>query len=80
MAETHDNGTGSGLKAFRLSLGMDTYAFSRSLNYSQSHINRLEAGKLYPSFAFLRHLKKVYPWVSIDDVFFADLAEENKPV
>ena len=58
------------LTEFRKSLGLEQIAFANEIGVSFSYLSKVERGFQNPSFTFLCKLKKRYPEVNIDKMFF----------
>ena len=58
------------LKEFRENMGLTQDEISRQLGMSKSYYSKIESGYQKPSFKFLEDLKKQFPIVSVDEMFF----------
>lgn len=59
------------LKEFRQSKGMSQEHFAVKIGVSYSMLVKVENGKANASKNFMDKIKKVYPDISIDEVFFS---------
>lgn len=58
------------LKEFRLSKNLSQEAFARSIGYTLSMFAKVEQGTSKASRRFMESVKKVYPDVNIEKIFF----------
>lgn len=58
------------LKEFRKSLKLDQISIAKEIGVSFSYYSKVESGFQNPSYSFLLKLKKRYPQVNIDMMFF----------
>lgn len=60
------------LKAFRRSQKITQEVMAFRLGITVSMYEKVESGRANASASFMRRMKKAFPDVSIDDIFFAD--------
>jgi len=60
------------LRDFRKKVGISQYDMARKLNISLSFFEKVENGHVKPSRGFMEKLKKEFPTVDINDVFFSE--------
>lgn len=58
------------LKKFRLSKGISQEAMARSMGITLSYYSQVERGVANFSRAFVEKLKKAFPEIDVNDVFF----------
>lgn len=58
------------LKNFRLSLKLNQKQMAEKIGVSASYYYKIEAGTQNPSYELMRKLKKRYPSISVDELFF----------
>lgn len=58
------------LKTFRKANKLTGKKMAKELDCSPSYYYKIERGERTPSYAFLKKFSKVFPDVSIDDIFF----------
>ena len=51
---------------------LSAYHLAEQLGVSRSYISNIENGKRNPSYAFVRKLKKRYPEINVDEMFYSD--------
>lgn len=66
-------GRGEGMREFRKRLNLKSREMAKEIGVSHSYYYKIEENYQNPSYEFMRKLKKRFPEVSIDDLFFADL-------
>ena len=60
------------LKEFRESRGLSQEKFSQIIGFTLSMTSKVETGKAKPSRNFMEHIKKAFPDVNIDEIFFSE--------
>ncbi len=59
------------LKAFRKSKNLSQEDFAHSIGYTLSMVAKIEAGRVKASRNFIDRVKKIYPDINIEQVFFS---------
>lgn len=59
------------LKAFRKSKNLSQESFAQSIGYTLSIVSKIEQGRIKASRNFIDRVKKVYPDINIEKVFFS---------
>lgn len=60
------------LKDFRESKGLSQEAFARAIGFTLSMTAKVESGAVKPSRNFMEKVKKAFPEVDINNIFFAN--------
>lgn len=58
------------LKKFRKGMNLTQTEMSKIIGVSFSYYSKIESSKRSPSYEFLKKVKKAYPKISIDEIFF----------
>lgn len=58
------------IKDFRISLNLNQKQMAHKIGVSASYYYKIESGQQNPSYEFLKKLKKAFPNVSVDEIFF----------
>ena len=61
------------LKEFRVSTGLSMCKMARILDVSLSFYEKIERAHIQPSRAFMQKMKRAFPDINIDSVFFSDI-------
>lgn len=61
------------LREFRDGVGISQYNMARRLDVSISFYEKIERGHTNASRGFMEKLKKAFPEVNIDEIFFSDM-------
>ena len=61
------------LKEFRVKTGLSQCNIARKLDVPLSFYEKIERGHTEASKGFMKKLKKAFPEISIDEVFFSDI-------
>ena len=64
------------LREFREQLGFSQEVMARKINATLSYYSQIERGHVPAGKGFMRKMKKTYPEINIDEVFFSDLSQE----
>lgn len=59
------------LKEFRLKKSMSQEQFAHAIGYTLSMVAKVESGRVKASRGFIEKVRKVYPDVNIEEVFFS---------
>lgn len=59
------------LKTYRISLNLNQKEMAQKIGVSASYYYKVESENQNPSFEFLSKFKKVFPKISIDELFFS---------
>lgn len=60
------------LKKFRKSKGLSQEEFAKAIGFTLSMTAKIETGKVKPSRNFMEKVKKAFPEVDINEIFFAN--------
>ena len=63
------------VKQFRLAKGLSMDNIARAIGVSLSFYEKVERGHAQPSRAFMQKIKKAYPEINIDEMFFSDMGK-----
>lgn len=58
------------LKIFRQTKNMKQNEFAKIIGVSPSYYYKVESGQRKPSYEFMRKIKKAYPEICVDEMFF----------
>jgi putative transcriptional regulator len=67
------------LREFREKTGLSQYNMARKMDVSMSFYEKVERGQQGVSGGFMQKLKRAFPEISIDEIFFSDIEGVAQP-